>query len=212
MLALFDLDGTLADRRAGQHAWSVEFCADHGFDPAEVDWLMAADGNGMVTKEEYFGRVRERYGLSRSVDDLWRQYRDRQPTLIPAHEGMLDGLDRLRAAGWRIGVVTNGYEDVQTLTLTSSGIAEHVDGWAISAAENLRKPDVRLFEIAAARAGAPLGAGWMVGDTAGADIGGGRAAGLRTAWVHHDRSWPAELDEPDHIVAGAVEVVPLILR
>ncbi|MBB5897574.1 HAD family hydrolase [Kutzneria kofuensis] len=212
MLALFDLDGTLADRRAGQHAWSVEFCADHGFDPAEVDWLMAADGNGMVTKEEYFGRVRERYGLARSVDDLWRQYRDRQPTLVPAYEGMLDGLERLRAAGWRIGVVTNGYEDVQTLTLTSSGIAEHVDGWAISAAENVRKPDVRLFEIAAARAGAPLGDGWMVGDNAGADIGGGRAAGLRTAWVHHDRSWPAELDVPDHIVAGAVEVVPLILR
>ncbi|EWM19567.1 HAD family hydrolase [Kutzneria sp. 744] len=211
MLALFDLDGTLADRHAGQLAWAVEFAADHGLDPAEVDWLMAADGNGMVSKEEYFGLVRERYGLAASFDELWVQYRDRQPTLVPAYDGMLDGLKQLRAAGWRIGVVTNGYEDVQTLTLTSSGIAEHVDGWAISAAENIRKPDVGLFEIAAARAGSALGGGWMVGDSQ-ADIVGGRAAGLRTAWVHHGREWPAGVGGPDHVVAAAADAVRLILR
>jgi len=172
--------------------------------------LVAADGDGRVPKEEFFARTRERYALTSSFDELWQQYRDRQPALIPVYDGVLEGLARLRTAGWLIAVVTNGYEAVQTNTLTSTGIADLVDGWAISGAEDIWKPDMRLFEIAATRAGAKLGDGWMVGDSA-ADIIGGRAAGLRTVWLPHGREWPAEVPEPDHIVATAAEAVHLIL-
>jgi phosphoglycolate phosphatase-like HAD superfamily hydrolase len=61
VLALFDLDGTLVDRDAGLRAWAVEFCADHGLDATEADWLVEADGR--VAKEEFFAGVRSRYGL-----------------------------------------------------------------------------------------------------------------------------------------------------
>jgi FMN phosphatase YigB (HAD superfamily) len=210
VLALFDLDGTLVDRAAGLRAWAVEFCADHGLLPAEADWLVAADGDGRVPKEALFAQIKQRYGLTPSVDALWQQYRDRQPALIPVYDGVLTGLARLRAAGWRIGVVTNGYELVQTNTLTSTTIADLVDGWAISGAENIWKPDVRLFEIAATRAGAALGDGWMVGDSA-ADIIGGRAAGLRTAWLDHGRRRSADVPEPDHVVVAAADAVRLML-
>ena len=211
MLALFDLDGTLVDRRAGLRAWAEEFCAAHGLDPFEADWILEADDDGRAPKELFFGRIRERYGLSASLDDLFRQYRERQPTLVPVHAGVLDGLDRLRAGGWRLGIVTNGYESVQTRTLTSTGLADRVDGWAISGAEDIWKPDVRLFEIAAERAGTALD-GWMVGDSAWGDMVGGRAAGLTTAWVHHDRPWPADLDQPDHVVAAAADAIVLMLE
>jgi FMN phosphatase YigB (HAD superfamily) len=210
VIALFDLDGTLVDRAAGLRAWAVEFCADHGLAPAEADWLVEADGDGRVAKEEFFAGVRERYRLSTTFEDFFRQYSERQPTLIPVYGGVLAGLARLRAAGWRIGVVTNGYETVQTNTLTSSGIADLVDGWAISGAEEIWKPDVRLFEIAATRAGVQLGEGWMVGDSA-ADIIGGREAGLRTAWLRHGRAWTVDATEPDHIVATAADAVRLML-
>ena len=99
MLALFDLDGTLVDRAAGLRAWAVEFCTDHGLAPAEADWLVAADGDGRVPKEEFFARTRERYALTSSFDELWQQYRDRQPALIPVYDGVLEGLARLRTAG-----------------------------------------------------------------------------------------------------------------
>lgn len=211
MLALFDLDGTLADRDAGLRAWAVEFCADHGLDPAEADWLVEADGNGRVAKEEFFGRVRERYGLDASFDELFSQYSERQPTLIPVYDAVLDGLELLRSAGWRIGVVTNGYEVVQTNTLVATGIAERVDGWAISGAEGIWKPDVRLFEIAATRAGGKLGDdGWMVGDST-ADIVGGHAAGLSTIRVGHNRTWPAVEPERTHAVSTPADAIALIL-
>jgi putative hydrolase of the HAD superfamily len=84
-----------------------------------------------------------------------------------------------------------------------------VPGWTISEGAGVRKPDRRIFEVAAAAAGVPLGpAAWMVGDSAQADVGGGVAAGLRTAWVTLNRDWPADLTfRPD--VTGATGAAAL---
>lgn len=156
---------------------------------------MAADADGSVPMEAFFGRVREHFGLPEPAGELWRAYRARLPHLVRCRPEVLAGLDRLRAAGWRVGIVTNGAADNQTGKIRHSGLATRVHGWAISEAEGVRKPDTRLFEIGAARCGAPLsGGGWMVGDDAVKDIAGGRAAGLRTVWI--DRRGEQPLQEP----------------
>lgn len=174
--------------------------------------MVEADGDGLVPKETFFAQVRERFSLADSVEELWARYRRRHSALIPACRGALAGLAQLRHAGWKVGLVTNGFADVQLRTIISSGVAEHVDGWAISEAEGVRKPERQLFEIAAERCGMTLAAGgWMVGDSRVADIGGGQAAGLRTAWIDRGRLWPDEVGKPDHIVADAAEAVALIL-
>ncbi|WP_246268898.1 HAD family hydrolase [Nonomuraea typhae] len=60
-----------------------------------------------------------------------------------------------------------------------------VDGYVCSGAEGVRKPDRRLFEIAADRCGASLeDGGWMVGDHLIKDVSGGQAAGLKAVWVN----------------------------
>jgi FMN phosphatase YigB (HAD superfamily) len=52
----------------------------------------------------------------------------------------------------------------------------------------------------------------MVGDAPAPDIGGGRAAGLRTIWLHRGRSWnPRDGDPPDVTVGSPVEAVQEIL-
>lgn len=210
-LVLFDLDNTLVDRAAGLRAWAAELCTEHGIAREEARWIEQTDGDGLLPKEEFLSRVRERYTLAASVPELWEHYRKRHPTLIPAYPGTLAGLDALRRAGWRIGVVSNGFADVQHRTLTHSGVAEHVDAWAVSGAEGVRKPDRRLFEIAAQRCGAVLGAGgWMVGDSPAADVAGGRGAGLRTVWVTRGRSWPGEPPGPDHSVSDVREAFALL--
>ncbi|GAB3697078.1 HAD family hydrolase [Nocardiopsis oceani] len=200
-LALFDLDNTLVDRAAGLWAWAAEFCAEHGITSEEVRWIERADGDGLVPKEEFFSRVRERYALADTVPELWARYRERHPALIPPLPGALTGLGALREEGWRIGVVSNGFADVQHRTLRHSGVAERVDAWAVSGAEDVRKPDRRLFEIAAERCGSALeDGGWMVGDSPAADVVGGRRAGLGTVWVDRGSPWPEGLPGPDHTV------------
>ncbi|MDT8915913.1 HAD family hydrolase [Amycolatopsis sp. PS_44_ISF1] len=210
-LVLFDLDNTLVDRAEGLRRWAWEFCADHRLGPEDAEWLVAADRDGLEPRDTFFAAVRARFSLSESVAELIEDFRERNSALIPVVPGVRCGLPRLRAAGWRIGVVTNGDADEQLGTLVRTGLAGMVDGWAISAHEGVGKPDRRLFEIAAGRCEAPLDGGWMVGDSAAADITGGRAAGLHTVWVHRGRRWPQDDGAPDHVVGDAAGAIELLL-
>lgn len=77
-------------------------------------------------------------------------------------------------------------------------------------AEGVRKPDRRLFEIAAARCGvSAVDGGWMVGDSLVKDIGGGRAAGLRTVWVNAGGVISGGM-HADHVVRHVTEAMALL--
>ncbi|MEU6247836.1 HAD-IA family hydrolase [Glycomyces sp. NPDC047010] len=121
------------------------------------------------------------------------------------------GLVRLRERGWRIGIVTNGRDDTQTATIMHAQLGDLVDGWAVSGAEGVKKPETELFAIAARRCGAELGSGgWMVGDSAKADVGGGRSAGLRTIWIDRGRAWPGG-PAPERIAHDATAAIESLL-
>lgn len=211
-LVLFDLDNTLVDRATGLRLWAEEFCVRRGLGREEVEWIVEADGDGLVPKEFFFGELRDRFRLSDSVPGLWAEYRVRHPALIPVFPGVPGAFARLRAEGWKVGLVTNGFADAQLRTITGSGVLAHLDGWAISGAEGVRKPDRRLFEVAARRCGVTLaGGGWMVGDSAVADVGGGQAAGLRTLWIDRGRAWPSGLPAPDHVTPSVLDAIAVLL-
>lgn len=211
MPALFDLDNTLIDRLGAFERWAAEFAAERGLGREAVPWLVAADADGSVPMGTFFALVRERFGLAEPAEELWRAFRERLPHLVRCPAEVLEGLDRLRAAGWAVGIVTNGMADNQTGKIRRSGLAARVDGWAISEAEGVRKPDIRLFEIGAARCGRSLSdGGWMVGDDPVADVGGGLGAGLRTIWI--DRGRAPEPAGADHVVSDVIAAMELIIR
>lgn len=212
-LALFDVDNTLVDRAEGFRRWALEFCSRWRLDTDQLPWLEEADGDGLTPKDVFFERVRERFGIREPAASLRDDYRTRKPALIPPCPGVLDGLERLRARGWRIGLVTNGEADVQLATITAGGLAERVDGWAISGAEGVRKPARRLFELAAERCGAVLAPeAWMVGDSLAADVRGGREAGLRTIWIDRGRLLPSDAPQPDFVVSDGAAAIELLIR
>ncbi|MFD1939283.1 HAD family hydrolase [Nonomuraea mangrovi] len=132
------------------------------------------------------------------------------PSLVRCFPGVLEGLAELRADGWRVGVVTNGAADNQVGKLERTGLMDALDGYAVSGAEGIRKPEAGLFEIAARRCGVSMaGGGWMVGDNLVADVGGGRAAGLRTVWVGGPSGRGCEAD---HVATDAVAAMATIRR
>jgi FMN phosphatase YigB (HAD superfamily) len=183
-LALFDLDRTLIDLDAAFLLWAEEFANEYRLGRKAVEHLVKLDRNGLPHRELFFVKVRERFKLSTSAVALWAAYRRRIPYLVRCYPGALDGLTRLRADGWRVGIITNGTADNQLGKLQQTGLAGAVDGYAVSGAEGTCKPETALFEIAARRCGVDLAdGGWMVGDNPVADITGGRTAGLRTVWI-----------------------------
>ncbi|GAA1288380.1 HAD family hydrolase [Saccharothrix xinjiangensis] len=198
-LVLFDLDDTLVDLTGAFARWAGEFAAEHGLPGDAVAWLVGAGRRSRGPKDRLFAEVRARFGLAEPVEELWARYRARVPELVAARPGVAEGLVALRAAGWRIGVVTNGLPDNQVGKLRRTGLADLVDGWCASGEVGPRKPDPEIFRLAARRCGVPL-AGWVVGDDPVLDVEGGRRAGLRTCWVDHGRLWPGET--PPDLVAG----------
>ena len=211
-LALFDLDNTLVDRQAAYLRWAEWFAERHGLGEVGVAWLCRADDDGFARRDAVFGAARARFGLEPSVEALIADYRREYLTFYRPDDEVTDALAHLRAAGWVVGVVTNG-PPTQHEKLARAGLAGLVDACCVSDEVGATKPDRRIFEAAFRRCGTgPDGPGpaWMVGDAPGPDIGGGRGVGLSTMWIHRQREWAETGYRPDAVVATVAEGVELL--
>ncbi|MGW3240467.1 HAD family hydrolase [Streptomyces olivaceus] len=209
-LVLFDLDGTLIDRQLALSDALTYLCRSHVLSLEAEQWLRAALADRATAG--HFARLRESFGLEVSAADLWQEYVGLMAAAVTCRPEVLEGLARLRAGTWTIGVVTNGAGDIQRAKLAGTGLADLVDGVAASGDLEIRKPDLRLFELAAFRCGVSLAdGGWMVGDNPTGDIGGGQRAGLRTIWLR-GRPWPDELPTAHHVVDDVTDAITILLN
>ncbi|MFJ4096385.1 HAD-IA family hydrolase [Kitasatospora sp. NPDC089913] len=215
-LLLLDLDNTLLPRDAAFRAWAQDFLLERALPPTDVEWLATIDGGGYVPRSTVLSAARRRYGLDESLDRLLAHYRRGINAHIHCPARNLDALRAARAAGWTLGIVSNGNTGAQLEKIRRTGLGPMVDGWVISEEADCLKPDPLIFEIAAQRCGiAPTGDWathtWMVGDHAPADIAGAELAGLRSVWLHHGRPWAEPGYRPTLKAAGLPEAVGQVL-
>jgi putative hydrolase of the HAD superfamily len=213
-LACFDFDNTLIDRQGAYLSWARAFVAARDLDPGALELLVALDRDGFASRAEVFAPAQEALGLAESVDELIGAYRVAYLDHIAPVPEVARALARLRAAGVRTALVTNGPPS-QADKLARAGLCDSFDAVCISELIGARKPDRAIFAVAAQRCGLRLdelaGRGVMVGDHPIADIAGGRAAGLRTVWIRRGRSWEDPGSPPDVTVDGPLEAVAALL-
>ncbi|WP_129669683.1 HAD family hydrolase [Phytoactinopolyspora endophytica] len=189
-LLLLDLDDTLIDRTAAVRSWLEGFVGDIGAPQSDIDYLLDADAGARGVAVEFAQTLKDRYGVDRSVDEIADEIRVGVLEGIVIRPAERNALLAARAAGWALVIVTNGAVVSQERKIRSSGADELVDGWIVSEAVDVWKPDPLIFEHAAKRAGQPLAGAWMVGDNPEADIAGAHNAGIDSIWLHHGRPWP----------------------
>ncbi|MFJ7912615.1 HAD family hydrolase [Kitasatospora sp. NPDC096204] len=196
-LVLVDFDDTLIDRLAAVTAWVTRYCVGHGLGPGVEQRML--DAMRIRADLDVIEGLCAKLGLPESAGELWSRYEPELAAAVTPFPGVFEALAAVREAGHQVVVVTNGGAQIQHAKLAASGIAGVVDAVCISEEVGARKPQARIFEAAAASVGRDLAqGGWMIGDNAELDVLGGRAAGLRTVWVSHGRSWPGG-EEPDYI-------------
>jgi FMN phosphatase YigB (HAD superfamily) len=208
----FDLDDTLVDAEAALRTWSLDFAAEYipGGPAAAADVYDRAQA--VATWPEFVAEARERYGITAPAERLTAQIAEAYPGKFVLGHDVECGLTKLRAAGWRLGIVTNGTTREQNAKIDSAGLRTRVDVIVDSESAGIRKPDRRVFEIAAHKLGVTLGpSGWMVGDRLDKDIVGGLAAGLRTMWITHGRTLPETAAQPHQCAASITDAIEVIL-
>jgi HAD superfamily hydrolase (TIGR01549 family) len=163
----------------------------------------------------YFNLVLERAGiaLSEATDAALRElheYHAKFNLWESVPEGVPEALDRLRAAGWRLVVVSNA-NGTLAAQLARLRLADKFDVLIDSAVEGVEKPDPLIFERALARCGGRAETTVHAGDFYHIDVVGARAAGLRAflvdcanLYVGHDVTRVASLAAlADHLLAPA---------
>lgn len=93
--------------------------------------------------------------------------------------GANDLLRDLRREGLRIGILSNGFTEVQYDKLSSAGLDSLVDCVVLSDEIGVNKPRRELFDYALEKSGADVSRCVMVGDNPDTDIAGAIAAGWR---------------------------------
>lgn len=99
-------------------------------------------------------------------------------------------------------LLSNNYPDLEEV-LNLLGLTEHLDGSIVSALEGYDKPRLELFQIAKNRF--PAAKYFMIGDSAGADVMGGKGAGMVTILVH--QGWN---ESADYCCGDLSDIVPFI--
>ena len=210
--AFFDLDDTLVDTRAALRSWAADFVHEHELgDETVVAELVAHRTESSASWIEFAGQLREWYGITADPRGLYERMLVEYTAKFTLDPLTAAGLKRLREDGWLLGIVTNGVARMQDAKIDRAGLREHVDVVIASGAVGYEKPDVRIFEAAAAALGVtPSRAGWMVGDLYDKDILGGVAAGLRTIWLPHGAVLPERAPRPDHVADSVAEAIGLV--
>ena len=201
-----DLDDTVWD--FGGNSWDAlgELYYQEGLDAYFVsvdDWrtkylecnhsLWPRYNRGEITKEflqlERFRKILDDAGYpndaliakAKALDPLYLSILGEKSRLV---EGSREMLEYLKAKGYKIGMISNGFYEVQYRKMRSSNIEHFFDVVVLSDDIGVNKPDRRIFDHALKKAGAKAETSIIIGDNPDTDIAGAVAAGWQAIYFN----------------------------
>lgn len=118
-------------------------------------------------------------------------------------KGAKEVLEKL-SKKFMIGVLTNGFNEVQYRKLFNSGLDRYIQRVVISDEISVQKPDARLFRYAEMETGATAESAIMIGDNPKNDIQGALDAGWRAIYYDCKRK---EFESESERYLGRVEAL-----
>jgi putative hydrolase of the HAD superfamily len=209
---LFDLDDTLyLERRfarSGFRAVAAHVAGRFGASEFEVAATLMGELRGN-RRSQAFQRLCERLDLDVSiVDELREVYRRHVPVLrLPRPSWRVLSTSR---ESWRVGILTNGFPEVQRRKVAALGLDSLVDTVIYAHEVGAGKPDRRVFLAACEALGTEPESTVMAGDDPWNDVDGARRAGLRAIRIRHGMHAGVDAGEtgPADATVGTLADVP----
>ncbi len=225
----FDMDDTLLDTSGGvNEAWLLTaeaFAPGLGIEAELLNKLIRAQmmefWKDEAAVEHWRTRLHEArvhnvehalmaQGLDASrAQAIADHYWDAQSSRFKLFDDSVATLDRLRGAGYRVGLITNGPAEMQRWKIGRFDLERHFDVIVIEGEFGHGKPHPNVFRHAMATVGAQAPESMHIGDNLYADIGGAKSAGMHAAWIHRDRMELKEtpVHAPDRVFAHLCDLL-----
>lgn len=113
------------------------------------------------------------------------QFLELLPTRTILFPDTMESLDYLRDRGYKMHLITNGFEKTQHRKLQYSGLTPYFGEVITSEASGSLKPKLEIFEFAFQKTGAEPHSSIMIGDTIEVDLLGAKNAGMDQLHVNH---------------------------
>jgi putative hydrolase of the HAD superfamily len=229
---LFDLDDTLLDYSGRvEESWREAVRASCGAGRVDPEALLAAIARSRRWLWDDPARHRqERLNMPRA----WQRIAAHALGSLGAHEDGLDlaiaqrfaahrrqvmrlfpesrdTLERLRAEGVPLGLVTNGDAAQQRYKIEREDLARYFDVIVIEGEFGAGKPDAAVYHHALGALGARPADTCMVGDNLEFDVEGARRAGITSVWIDRARAGvpPGVAARPDHVITSLIDLFGL---
>jgi phosphoglycolate phosphatase len=211
-LLVFDLDGTLIDSKLDL-ASSVNATRAHmGMPPLELERIATYVGNGapVLIRRALGDQVNETQ-IEEALEFFLEHYREHSLDATRLYPGVRDALDRLRAAGKRMAVLTNKPVGVSRAIVEGLGVGPYFFRVYGGNSFDFKKPHPIGVETLMVEAGAGRPRTLMIGDSA-VDIQTARNAGVRSCGVTYGFA-PEGFAQwaPDHLVNRMEDLVEWVL-
>lgn len=115
---------------------------------------------------------------------------------------VLEALATLRKAGYRLWLLSNAQRVFTAYELRCLGLDTVFDDIYISSDHGYRKPDVRFFQALIQEHGLDISKALMIGNDRRTDIGGAKAAGLDTLYMHTNITPPGQTEADPALLPG----------
>ncbi|KIC94752.1 YjjG family noncanonical pyrimidine nucleotidase [Flavihumibacter solisilvae] len=125
--------------------------------------------------------------LARRMSDIFLELLPTRTLLFPH---AVELLDYLKAKGFALHLITNGFEATQHSKLENSGLRQYFGQVITSEGSNSIKPQREIFEYAFRLTGAQPHNSLMIGDNIEVDILGAKNAGMDQVYVNHINNSP----------------------
>jgi putative hydrolase of the HAD superfamily len=214
---IFDLDGTLLDRDA-----SVEQFVSVQYDRLSKNLshipkndyttrFIELDCHGHVWKDEVYQSLVSEFAIEgMSWQSLLEDYEMQFQFHCVPFQFLTEMLNELQKQGYLLGIITNGRSPFQARAIDGLGIRDYFDAILISEVEQVRKPQVEIFQRAMNRLGVLASDSVFIGDHPEADIAGAKSAMMKTIWKRN-LSW-TEAKEADATIDELSEIPPTLAQ